>query len=310
MRITKQKSKPSFVSSFKINALKKAWLSFPIIIVALFAGHILYLSSLAPKEEFSEDSFLDSEQNKTALIIVAHDDDAISFAGTISSLAEKGWDVTFLCFYSSGESENNLVRKQELKKAAQVSGIKNLELLDVDIMNDAGQEEPWMPVPYMKFPSLYKLDTIRYMITNAIFKYKPSIIFTLDDSIGGYGHPQHVAVSRCVDDVCRLFKDTVDFPVRKIYQSVFPYSQAEKILGNLPAYQQGKNIYGVKGMPVPEVSVSIKDFGGKKKDFMCAFESQQSSIKKIWPYYNWYPSWIYFGIFDKEYFRTINIKNL
>ncbi len=282
-----------------------------MLIVALFGGHIIYLSSLAPKEEFQEDHYLDSATNKTAIIIVAHDDDAISFAGTVSRLTEQGWDVTTLCFYGSWKSEENQTRKGELQKAAALSGIKNLELVDVDIVNGSDTvAEPWMPVPYNRFQEYFKVDTIRYIITNAIFKYKPSVIFTLDDSIGGYGHPQHVAVSRCVNDVCRLFKDTVDFPVRKIYQAVFPHSQTENIVGNMQAYRSAKKIYGVDGMPNPDVYVSIADAGEKKKGFMCSFESQKQNIKKIWPYYNWYPSWIYFGIFDKEFFRTIDVKTL
>ena len=277
----------------------------------MFGGHIIYLSSLAPKEEFQEDHYLDSATNKTAIIIVAHDDDAISFAGTVSRLIEQGWDVTTLCFYGSWKSEENQTRKEELQKAATLSGIKNLELIDIDIVNGSDTvAEPWMPVPYNRFQEYFKLDTIRYIITNAIFKYKPSVIFTLDDSIGGYGHPQHIAVSRCVNDVCRLFKDTVDFPVRKIYQAVFPFSMAEKITGDLPAYQAGKKVYGVAGMPAPDVYVSIADGGEKKKGFMCSFESQKQNIKKIWPYYNWYPAWIYFGIFDKEFFRNIDVKTL
>jgi LmbE family N-acetylglucosaminyl deacetylase len=277
----------------------------------LFGGHIIYLSSLAPKEEFQEDHYLNSETNKTAIIIVAHDDDAISFAGTVSRLTEQGWDVTTVCFYGSWKSEENQTRKEELQKAAALSGIKNLEFVDVDIVNGSDTvAEPWMPVPYNRFQEYFKLDTIRYIITNAIFKYKPSVIFTLDDTIGGYGHPQHIAVSRCVNDVCRLFKDTVDFPVRKIYQAVFPHSQTENIVGNMPAYRSAKKIYGVDGMPNPDVYVSIADAGEKKKDFMCAFKSQQQSIRKIWPYYNWYPAWLYFGIFDKEFFRTLDVKTL
>ncbi|MEO8088520.1 MAG: hypothetical protein ABI763_17000, partial [Bacteroidota bacterium] len=214
-------------------------------------------------------------------------------------------------FYGSWKSEENLVRKEEIKNAASISGIKNLELVDVDILNGSDTiPEPWMPVPYLRFPEYFKLDTLKYIIANAIFKYKPSVIFTLDDVIGGYGHPQHIAISRCINDVCRLFKDTIDFPVKKIYQSVFPHSQEEKIFSPLPAHQSGKIIYGVKGMPEPDVFVQINDFGNKKKNFMCAFESQKRNIRKVWPYYNWYPSWIYFRIFDKEYFRTLEVKNL
>lgn len=61
--------------------------------------HLQSLSQLLGNETFAEDEFLGSVRNKTALVVVAHDDDAIGCAGTISNLTKEGWKVHFLTFY-------------------------------------------------------------------------------------------------------------------------------------------------------------------------------------------------------------------
>jgi len=43
----------------------------------LISGHLVYLNHLAEADDYPKDMFLEFENNKKALIIVAHDDDAI-----------------------------------------------------------------------------------------------------------------------------------------------------------------------------------------------------------------------------------------
>ena len=71
-------------------------------------------------------------------------------------------------------------------------------------------------------------------------------------------------------------------------------------------YTEGKKVYKCKGMPLPDVGVDIASQGGSKKEYMNGFsEKDKKNIRKFAPYYNWYPAWLYFRIFDKEYFRVI-----
>ncbi len=58
-------------------------------------------------------------------------------------------------------------------------------------------------------------------------------------------------------------------------------------------------------MPAPDVQVNIAAFGGLKKKAMQSYSTEQNSIRKFWPYYNWYPGWIYFRIFNRDFFRII-----
>jgi len=281
-----------------------------LIGICTVALHIIYLFTLTPKEKYPEDSYLKNEQKKTALIIVAHDDDATGFSGTTSLLAANGWDINFLCFYTHlHRPEDNPIRKQEMKKVSEIQGLKNLDLIDFAIAKNKSKQG-YMPIPYNQFPEYYKIDSLKMYIQDAIMRYNPSVIFTLDNVIGLYGHPEHVLVSQVIMEVCGLYKDSLDFFVKKIYQSVLPYTQAEKIMRNKAVYSEGKRIYGCDGMPSPDVQINISTFASTKKKVILAHASQHRNLKKFIPYYHYYPGWLYFGIFNKEYFRLINIDEL
>ena len=292
--------------------IKKFGIAIILIGICAVAAHIIYLFTLTPKDKYPEDTYLKTEQKKSALIIVAHDDDAAPFSGTTSLLAANGWDISFLCFYTDyWRPEDNPTRKLEMKNIAEIQGLKNIELIDFTITNRLDtMEKPWMPIPYNKFPDYFKIDSLKMYIQDAINKYKPNVIFTLDSDIGFYGHPEHVLVAQTVVDVCSSYKDTLGFSVRKIYQYVWPKSQAEKIMGNSDVYSEGKRIYGCDGMPSPDVQINISLFSKTKKRVFLAHASQHRNLKKFFPYYHYYPGWLYFGIFNKEYFRIINIDTL
>ena len=96
--------------------------------------------------------------------------------------------------------------------------------------------------------------------------------------------------------------------VNKIYQAVFTKTLNENILKDNPAFIAAKNVYQVDGSPNPDVEVNIYNSSKEKKEVMLAYHSQKRNLKKIWPYYHVYPHWLYFKIFDKEYFRIISIN--
>ncbi len=275
------------------------------------AAHIIYLFTLTPKENYPDDSYLMNVSNKNALIIVAHDDDAAPFSGTTSLLAANGWDISFMCFYNDvWKPEENPIRKMEMQKAAEIEGFKKTELIDFNMRESLDTvKQPWMPIPYDRFPESFKTDSLNIYILKAIQEFKPSVVFTLDDVIGAYGHPDHVAVSLVIGEVCSQYRDSLDFPVKRIYQSVLPHSSAEKILGNMDVYSEGKRIYGCDGMPSPDVQIDISSFAATKKKVFLAHKSQHKALKRFIPYYHFYPGWLYFGIFYKEYFRVINVDS-
>lgn len=292
--------------------VKRVVFALIIIFVCGIAANLIWLMTLSPKEDFPEDTYLRDVPDKIALIIVAHDDDAIVFSGTASLLAANGWDINYVCFYSNfWKAENNPKRKLEVKEAAEIQAFKNFETIDFTVRKSLETvEKPWLPEPYNKFPEIFKVDSMRMYIQEAIDKYKPTVVFTLDNIIGFYGHPEHVLVGQLVEEICGQYHDSSDFPVKKIYQGVLPYSQAEKIMKKVPTYLKGKRIYGCNGMPTPDVQINISSFATIKKKVFLSFESQHHNLERFNPYYHWYPGWLYFGIFNKEFFNVVNVDEL
>jgi hypothetical protein len=61
-------------------------------------------------------------------------------------------------------------------------------------------------------------------------------------------------------------------------------------------------------MPEPSVEIDISEFGDQKMRVLEAFNSQKKNLKKFVPYYHIFPAWIYFRVFDKEYFKVIDLQ--
>jgi LmbE family N-acetylglucosaminyl deacetylase len=273
-------------------------------------GHLFYLHSMKPEETYPVDSYLAHENEKKALIIVAHDDDAISCAGTVSRLVKEGWTIDYITFYGRWHGEINSIRKEELAKACNIQGIKSVKAIDFPLQRTDTVKMPWMPIPYSKFNDYFQMDSIAQIVKSAIIKSKPTVIFSSDNVIGGYGHPEHIAVSQAVLTSCRELKKEGNLTVKKIYQSVFTPTQAENTIGDMAPFISGKKVYQCDGMPLPSIQIDISSSIAQKKSVMNAYVTQKGPIKKVWPYFNWYPGWIYFNIFKYEYFHVVEDSSL
>lgn len=293
---------------------KKIALFIAVLFTVLIAAHIIYLNTLSAKERYPADTYLDQEPNKTALIIVAHDDDMIGSAGTIAALVKKGWSIREMCFYQQGgryllkDSLKNPIRKRDLQRVAAIQGLKGVDPIDFNFRRDMQTEASYMPMPYTQFAVNYYVDSMRQIIADYLKKYRPSVIFTLDDVMGGYGHPDHVFVSQVVRDHCNANAADPAFSVKRIYQPVFAPSLAESVLAKMPVYNEAKKVYNSTGMPAPTVQFDISAYASLKKEGMQAYTTEQNSLKKIWPWYNWYPASVYFKIFDREFYRVVTIR--
>jgi len=284
------------------------------IFIIIISAHILYLKSMAAEETYPEDTWLAAEEVKRALIIVAHDDDMATSAGTITRLCRSGWTVREMCFYQQGgmyfkkDSAKNPIRKVSLKQVADIQGFEGVDPIDFNFRKDMETEKAYMPMPYEMLNENYHTDSLYAIIGAYIEKHKPSVIFTLDNVFGGYGHPDHVIISRIIHRYCTDHKDEPGFTVKRIYQPVFSPSLSRKVMGKMPVYNEARKVYGVEGSPVPDVQVTVADMSRIKKDVFKAYVSEQNSFRQIWPYYNWYPHWIYFRIFDRDFYSVININ--
>jgi LmbE family N-acetylglucosaminyl deacetylase len=167
-------------------------------------------------------------------------------------------------------------------------------------------EDPWRAIPYSSFDTIYHVDQARQDIAEFIDRYKPSVIFSLDDSIGGYGHPEHVLVSRLVRIHCAESASDSAFSVKRIYQAVFDPKMNRKILKDLDAYKAAREVYGFDETPTPNAQITITKEAHLKKKAMLAYRTEQRTLTKIWPYYTYVPANIYFSVFDREFYRILD----
>jgi LmbE family N-acetylglucosaminyl deacetylase len=293
---------------------------FFLVAIVLFllatGGHIYYLTTLSAREKYPEDNYLLSASEKKGLIIVAHDDDMVGSAGTITMLCKNGWEIHEMCFYQQGglyfkkDSAKNPIRRKSLEVVARIEGLKGIDPVDLNFRNDMQTEKSYLPMPYADFNKNYKLDSLRSIIGAYIEKYKPTVIFSLDNIMGGYGHPDHTVIGGLVVEYCRQHKNDPGFPVRKIYQPVFPPSLSNRVLSRMEVYNKAKQVYQCDGMPLPDVQVNFYKYAAEKKECMLAYTTEQNSLKQIWPYYRWYPYWIYFRIFDRDFFHVVDVDRL
>lgn len=266
------------------------------------------LKSFAAIETYPEDTYLDTISNKRALIIVAHDDDDCAMSGTIAKLTAAGWRIKQLSLVTHINEETG-------KNGAHIICEGN-ELILSDVFYRKGldtMQVPYLPIPYEEIDKQFLTEKVARALIEKINIYEPSVIFTLDHLKGGYGHPEHIFISQLV---MSLFKED-KISNQRIYQSVFTDHMEEEIVDtwlkakmekwNYPhASTIANEMYGIDGMPEPDVQITISKYADTKMNYLNAYpENVKKNLRKFIPYFEYFPAEEYFSIFDREFFSVI-----
>lgn len=270
------------------------------------------LNKFVATETFPTDSFLDTVSNKRALIIVAHDDDDCAMSGTIAKLTANGWTILQL-------SLQNHILPESGKNPANII-CKGNELLLEDSYYRIGldtMKNPYLPIPYAEIKEQFLTDKVENAIRQKVNEFNPSVIFTLDNIKGGYGHPEHIFISQLVKDMFEEEKIEID----KIYQSVYTDHMEKEIVDKWLATRMKKwgypnasdianAMYEINGMPEATVQINITEVAETKMKYLRAYEENvRKNLRKFIPYYEEFDAETYFGIFNNEFFRVIEKPN-
>ena len=257
-------------------------------------------------ETFPDDTFLDSASNKRALVIVAHDDDDCAMSGTIAKLTAQGWIIQQLSFevhQTADQQHPATIICQGNEKIIEGPYRPGVDTVQV----------PYKALPYDKIFEQFAVHQIRPALIAKINEFKPSVLFTLDNIKGGYGHPEHIFISQLVMDL--FLADSIT--AERIYQSVFTDHMEEEIVYKWLDQQlkkwgfpngsiEANELYGITGMPDPDVQITIQDVAAEKMEYLQAYpESVRKNLRKFMPYYEEFDAKTYFGLFDREFFRVI-----
>ncbi len=173
---------------------------------------------------------------KTILAVLAHpDDESFGMGGTLALYAERGVNVYLVCATRGevGEAPPELMkgyssvaelREAELRCAAGKLGLKDVFFLNYRDSGMPGSPDNSHPRALAAQP----LDEVAENVACYIRKLQPQVILTFDP-IGGYRHPDHIAIQRATVKAFEMAADpgiiTENLPPytpQRLYFHVFP----------------------------------------------------------------------------------------
>lgn len=196
---------------------------------------------------------MDSEiKKKTLLAVLAHpDDESFGTGGTLALYAQRGVNVFLVCATrgEAGDMDADCLdgfqsvaerREHELRCAAEKLGLAGVYFL--------GYHDSGMPgSPYNQHPQALvaaPLDEVAGRVVEYIRLLKPEVVITFDP-IGGYRHPDHIAIHNATVKAFDAAGDAQQFP------------------GDLPAYQPQKLYFQTISKRLLRIAVRILPWFGK-----------------------------------------------
>lgn len=259
------------------------------ILFTLFIGLWLYGFNAANDLKVSTKSIGSFKDIKKVLIIFPHpDDEANSLSGTITRFVDIGTEINWIIL-TKGEKGNddahfdeNLkeTRSIEAQKVANILRIKNLSIRDY----------PDNRVDQFK-------DELISDIRQSIKDIDPDLVITYDES-GGYGHPDHIIVSKVTTELInKEFRDIhlwyVSNPEKHYRQLSLPEQMAKdkafKLSRKSPSFKVWVGLTGIVN----------------KIKAVYTYQSQFSSFVKSVPIKQ-IPMWFYVSLVPYEYFYEAN----
>ena len=141
--------------------------------------------------------------NKKILVVLAHpDDESFGMGGTLALYASRGVDVRLVCAtrgemgeidpeYKETIQSAACLRTQELRCAVEQLGLSELYFLNYRDSGMPGAEANHHPKALAAQP----VEQVAQEVAHLIREVRPQVVLTFDP-IGGYRHPDHIAIQR------------------------------------------------------------------------------------------------------------------
>jgi LmbE family N-acetylglucosaminyl deacetylase len=234
--------------------------------------------------------------NERRLVFVgAHpDDETFGIGGTLATYAKRGVQAHIICA-TRGEvgeiADPSLatpetlayVRELELRCACGTLRIEQPHFLgyrDSGMAGDARNQDP---------RALVQADPERVIgqITGLLRRLRPQVVITFEPG-GGYGHPDHMAISRyalaaftAAGDASRYPEEGPAFSPQKLYYSAIPRAVFREMLGRMKAAgllpDTGDLDLERSGTPDDQVT-TVVDVGDSIDTKMAAFQCHRTQL--------------------------------
>ncbi|MDP2966630.1 MAG: PIG-L family deacetylase [Pelolinea sp.] len=198
---------------------------------------------------------------KVLLAVVAHpDDESFGMGGTLALYAKAGVEVYLICATKGeagevpaqmleGFSSIGELREHELSCAASELGLAKIHYLGYRDSGMSGSPENNHPQALVQAP----VDEVAKKIALLIRNIKPQVIITFDP-IGGYMHPDHIAVhNACVaafkiaGDKAIKLDNLSPFAPPKLYFHIFPRGLLKYFVKLMPLFGKDPSKFGKNG---------------------------------------------------------------
>ena len=271
------------------------------------------VTQYAPVEIYPNDKILEKISNKKAMIIIAHDDDMCGTTGTISMLNDAGWNIRVLSLPLS--EERNKAHRLACEHILDSVLFFNLEYEAYRNGLDT-TEKAYQAIPKIKFKHIFNYKVVEKLLIKEVNSFQPSVIFTLDNIVGAYGHPDHVFISQLVLDLSEVDSISPSY----IYQNVLTDHMENSIMerhskrmkswgfeGN--GWEITKKTYNANGAPEPTTQINIENFAEQKMKYLKSYNERERKVMGFYiPAFEQYSAKEYFKIFNREFFRVIKIN--
>ncbi len=171
-------------------------------------------------------------QNSLVAVLAHPDDESFGMGGTLALYAQKGVAIHLICATrgEAGEMEADCLegydsiaqrRESELRCAAELLGITSVQFLDYRDSGMSGSPDNQHPQALVNAP----VANVAQQIANHIRRLRPQVIITFDP-IGGYKHPDHIAIHKATVEAFKLASDVN-------YNSEYPPHRSDKLYFHL-----------------------------------------------------------------------------
>ncbi|MBX0330111.1 PIG-L family deacetylase [Oscillochloris sp. ZM17-4] len=195
------------------------------------------------------------------LVVLAHpDDESFGMGGTLALYAWCGADVYLVC--ATGGEEGEMApellegygsiadrRAAELDCAARALGLAGVTMMGYRDSGMPGAEANRHPQALFA----QTLDSVAARVTAEIRRVRPHVVLTFDP-IGGYRHPDHIAIQRATVEAFHAAGDPARYPgdlsayaPQKLYFHTFPRGLLRLVVRLMPLFGRDPRRFGTNG---------------------------------------------------------------
>ncbi|UCD98888.1 MAG: PIG-L family deacetylase [Chloroflexota bacterium] len=199
--------------------------------------------------------------NLTLLAVLAHpDDETFGLGGTLALYARRGVAVHLVCatrgevgevepHYLEGFQSIGELRENELRCAASKLGLAGVHFLDYRDSGMPGSADN----RHTRALAAAPLEEVAARVTGYIRSLRPQVVLTFDP-IGGYRHPDHIAIHQATVQAFHAAGDGAQFPDQgppfqpeKLYFHTFPRGWLTWVVRLLPLFGKDPRHFGRNG---------------------------------------------------------------